>query len=171
MIDELLFKKAASGDKECFIKLLEPIKDSLYKVAFMYLKNEDDALDCIQESIIKAIKSLNSLKEPQYFNTWITRITINTCKDYIKKSNKVVSVDIKDYENKLITENEDFDDMEDMHKALEKLSDKERELIVMRYLKDMSLKDISTTIDVPLGTVKSRLNRSLKRLKLHMEGN
>ncbi|CDM69880.1 RNA polymerase, sigma-24 subunit, ECF subfamily [Clostridium bornimense] len=169
MIDELLLKKAIRGDKECFIKLLEPIKESLYKVAFMYLKNEDDALDCIQESIIKAIQSLSSLKEPQYFNTWITRITINTCKDYIKKSNKVVSVDIKDYENKLVAENEEFDDMEDIQRALEKLSDKERELIVMRYLKDMSLKDISTTIDMPVGAVKSRLSRSLKRLKVHME--
>ena len=48
MIDELLFRKAAKGDKECFIKLLEPIRDSLYKVAFVYLKNEDDALYCIQ---------------------------------------------------------------------------------------------------------------------------
>ena len=94
MVNELLFKRAVNGDKESFIKLIEPIKANLYKVAFVYLKNEDDALDCIHEAIIKAIKSINTLKEPQYFNTWITRITINVCKDYIRKNNRVVLVDI-----------------------------------------------------------------------------
>ena len=53
MINELLFKKAVNGDKESFIQLLEPIKEKLYRVAFMYLKNEDDALDCIQESTVQ----------------------------------------------------------------------------------------------------------------------
>ena len=88
MVNEIYFKKAVKGDKESFSKLLEPIKDKLYKVAFVYMRNEDDALDCIQESIVKAITSLNSLKEPQYFNTWIVKITVNTCKDNLRKNKK-----------------------------------------------------------------------------------
>ena len=59
VIDELLFRKAVKGDMDSFVKLLEPIKSSLYKVAFVYLKNEDDALDCVHDAIIKAINSLN----------------------------------------------------------------------------------------------------------------
>jgi RNA polymerase sigma-70 factor (ECF subfamily) len=62
------------------------LKDRLYGTAFMYMKNEDDALDCVHDSIIKAIQSLDKLKEPRYFSTWITRITINTCKDNFEKS-------------------------------------------------------------------------------------
>lgn len=169
MVNELLFKKAVEGDMESFVKLIEPIKENLYKVSFMYLKNENDDLDCIHEAIIKAIKSLKNLKEPQYFNTWITRITINVCKDYIKKNSKVTLVNINDYENNLIIENTKSDFEEDIAIALDKLSPKERELIVMRYLEDKSLKDISHKTNVPLGTVKSRLNRTLKKLKIYME--
>lgn len=168
MINELLFKRAVNGDKESFIKLIEPIKANLYKVAFVYLKNEDDALDCIHEAIIKAIKSINTLKEPQYFNTWMTRITVNVCKDYIRKNSKVVLVDIKDYENNLVTEDNQSDIKEDINNALNKLSESERELIVMRYLEDKSLKDISNKTSVPLGTVKSKINRTLKKLRVHM---
>ena len=169
MINELLFKKAVNGDKESFIQLLDPIKEKLYRVAFMYLKNEDDALDCIQESIIKAIKSLSTLKEPQYFNTWMTRITVNVCKDCIKKNSKVVLVDINDYENSLVTEDSKFEHTEDIQAVLNQLTETERDLIIMRYLEDMSLKDISKTISVPLGTIKSRLNRTLKKLRVYME--
>lgn len=169
MIDEILFKKAVEGDKDSFIKLLEPIKESLYKVSFMYLKNEDDSLDCIHDAIIKAIKSLKNLKEPQYFNTWITRITINVCKDYIKKNSKVTLVDINDFEDNLITENAQSNLNEDISIALNKLSKKERELIIMRYLEDKTLKDISHKANIPLGTVKSRLNRTLKKLRTYME--
>lgn len=64
MVNELLFKKAVNGDKDSFIQLIEPIKNNLYRVAFVYLKNEDDAFDCIHDGIIKAIKSLHTLKEP-----------------------------------------------------------------------------------------------------------
>lgn len=169
MVNELLFKKAVNGDKDSFMQLLEPVKENLYKVAFVYLKNEDDVLDCIHEAIIKAIKSLKTLKEPQYFNTWITRITVNVCKDYIKKNNKVVLLNISDYGNNLIIEDEESDLKEDIQIALSRLSENERELIVMRYLEDKSLKDIAAKTTVPLGTVKSRLNRTLIKLRGYMK--
>lgn len=169
MIDELLFKKAVEGDMDSFIKLFEPIKENLYKISFMYVKNESDALDCIHDSILKAIKSLKNLREPQYFNTWITRITINVCKDYIKKNSKITLVNIDDFENNLIIENTKSSFDEDIEIALNKLSQKEREIIIMRYLEDKSLKDISININVPLGTVKSKINRTLKKLKIYME--
>lgn len=171
MVDELLFRKAVKGDMDSFIKLLAPIKENLYRVSFMYLQNENDTLDCVHEAIIKAIKSLKTLKNPQYFNAWMTRITINVCKDYIKKNSKVTLVDIRDFESNLIIEDDknSFED-DNIITSLDKLSEKERELIIMRYLDDKSLKDISNEINIPLGTVKSRLNRTLKKLKIYLEG-
>ena len=74
LIDEIIFKRAKKGDSESFYKLLEPIKDKLYRSAYVYVENEHDALDCIHEAVIKAIQSLDKLKEPQYFNTWIMKI-------------------------------------------------------------------------------------------------
>lgn len=168
MIDVNLFEKAASGDKESFKTLIEPVKDSLYKVAFVYLKNEDDALDCVHDAIIKAIKSLKKLKEPQYFNTWITRITINVCKDYLKKKSKMVIVDINECEGDFVTDGFEIEEQEEIKSILNKLSDKERDVIVKRYLEDKSLKDISTSMKLPVGTVKSRISRSLKKLRVYM---
>lgn len=165
----MLFKKALNGDKGSFAKLLEPIKGSLYKIALTYMGNEQDALDCVHEAIVKAIKSLDKVKEPQYFNTWITRITINTCKDYMKRNNNIVFVDIKDYENTLQSENGKFEEREEVNFALSKLSESERELIVMRYLDDMSLNDISESKKVPLGTVKSKISRTLKKLRVYVK--
>ena len=77
-------------------------------------------------------------------------------------------MDIKDYENKLVTEDNQSYIKEDINNALNKLSESERELIVMRYLEDKSLKDISNKISLPLGTVKSKINRTLKKLRMHM---
>ncbi|MDZ4957385.1 sigma-70 family RNA polymerase sigma factor, partial [Clostridium perfringens] len=87
----------------------------------------------------------------------------------IRKNNKMILVDIKDYENTFVVHEEQFEHTEDIQVALNKLSEKERELIVMRYLEDMSLKDISKTTSTPLGTIKSKLNRTLKKLRVYME--
>lgn len=170
MVDETVFKKALNGDGESFYKLIDPIKDKLYKVAYVYVHNEEDALDCIHESIVKAIQSLNTVKSPEYFNTWMMKLTANKCKDYIRKNNKVVLVDINDYENSLNVTDNQIEDKEDIKNALEKLTEEERDLIVMRYIEDMSLNDISYVTDKPLGTVKSKISRTLKKLKTYMEG-
>lgn len=166
MIDEIAFKKALTGDGESFYKLLDPIKEKLFKVAYVYLRNEHDTLDCVHEAIIKAIQSLDTLKEPQYFNTWMIKITINKCKDHIKKNNKVILVDIEDYQDIITIDEERFEYIEDITVALNKLTDKEREFIVMRYLKDMSLKEISNVTSKPLGTI----SRTLRKMKIYMEG-
>ena len=158
MIDEIIFKRAKKGDSESFYKLLEPIKDKLYRSAYVYVENEHDALDCIHEAVIKAIQSLDKLKEPQYFNTWIMKILINTCKDYIKKNSKVIATDIQQNQHK-----------EEIYEALSKLTEREKDLIIMRYMDDMSLKDIASKANKPLGTIKSSISRTLKKMRKHME--
>lgn len=169
MIDEIIFRKAVKGDGDSFYKLIEPIKDNLYKMAFSYVGNEQDALDCVHESIVKAIRSLPLLKEPQHFNTWINRIVINSCKDYIRKNNKVTLVDIQDYESIALTEDDKFIEAEELYLALNQLKKEEKDLIVMRYINDLSLKTLAEKFNLPLGTIKSRVNRTLIKLRVYME--
>ena len=173
MTDEINFHKAKDGDGESFRKLLEPIKDKLYRVALIYMKNEDNALDCVQDTIIKAIQSIDNIKEPQYFNTWITRILINTCKDNLRKNKRVEIYDAitfeNTFENKLVQNNSNIEESIDLYKALDNLKEEDKELIAMRYMSDMSIKDISQVTDVPMGTIKSRLSRTLKKLRVYME--
>lgn len=169
MIDELELKKAKKGDSESFYKLINPIQGKLYKIAFVYMKNEDDALDAIQDTIMKAVKSLKTLKEPQYFNTWITRILINTCKTNCKKQ-VTTNLNIDDFSDSLGYNPIDYDDNSELYEALNTLKEKDREIILMRYMEDMALKDISKQKNMPLGTVKSIVSRSLKKLKISLKG-
>lgn len=171
MINELVLKKAKNGDSEAFYKLIEPIEEKLYKIAYTYVKNENDALDCLQDAIIKAIKNLDTLKKPQNFNSWIARILINQCKDYIKKSSKTIPVDILEFENELIDRNSFLLEKNiDLNTALEELKDNEKEIIKLKYLEDKPLNEIAIITKKPIGTIKSTLNRSLKKLKLILGG-
>jgi RNA polymerase sigma-70 factor (ECF subfamily) len=168
--DEISFKRAKNGDGESFYKLLEPIKDKLYKIAVMYTRNEYDALDCVHDSIVKAIQSIDTLKKPQYFSTWITRITINTCKDHLRKNKNTSAYATADLEDELIYNNSNIDENIDLYMALDSLNEKEKELIAMRYMNDMSTRDIAEATHAPVGTVRSRLSRTVKKLRLYMEG-
>ena len=75
-------------------------------------------------------------------------------------------VDITDYENSIAAENENSDNKQDITIALKQLNEDERDLIIKRYLEDMSLIDISNTTALPLGTVKSKISRTLKKLRV-----
>lgn len=170
MIDELVFKKAQKGDKESIKTLIRGVEDKLYKAAFIYVKNEEDALDCVHDGIIKAIKSIKTLKNSEYFNTWITKIVINTSKDFLKRKNKTVVMDINDLSNKLSYNDEKLERDDDLFEALDKLSDTEREILILKYVHGESIKEISKRKILPEGTVKSKINRSLKKLRLCIEG-
>ena len=73
-----LVKKAMGGSPKAFGTLIEREQEYLYRMAFLYVRQEADALDVVQESILKAYKSLRTLREPEHFRTWLTRIVINT---------------------------------------------------------------------------------------------
>jgi RNA polymerase sigma-70 factor, ECF subfamily len=78
-------RKAKNGDKKAFQELIEQEKVKLYKIAYLYTKNENDALDIFQETLYKALSSIQNLKDEDYFSTWITRILINNAKDFWAK--------------------------------------------------------------------------------------
>ena len=169
-MNELVFKKAQKGDKESIKILIEPIQIKLYKAAYVYVQNESDALDCVHDAIIKAIKNIKTVKKPEYFNTWITRIVINTSKDLLKKRNRTVTLDINDFSDKLSYIDKNLDKNDELVNALKNISDKDREIIILKYIDGESLESISIKKDIPIGTVKSKINRSLKKLRLCIEG-
>ena len=93
MNDEDLVKAAQNGDDNAFYGLISAYKDNLYNVAYCYLKNQQDTLEAIQEVTYRAYLKINKLKEPKYFNTWLTRILINYCIDEQKRKQKIVSLE------------------------------------------------------------------------------
>jgi RNA polymerase sigma-70 factor, ECF subfamily len=94
-----LISKAKKGDVNSFQALIHIEKEKLYKMAYVYMRNEDDALEVFQEMIYKAFASLSKLKNDQYFSTWMTRILINSAIDLLRKKKRVVPINQEILEN------------------------------------------------------------------------
>ena len=88
---ELLVKKAKRGDAEAFIELIEQNKQSMYKVARGFLRDEEDVADAMAETVLICYEKIGTLRQSAYFKTWMIRILINQCKDMIRKRHKRVS--------------------------------------------------------------------------------
>lgn len=165
---EKLVKKAIAGDKDSFDTVIRSVSETIYKLAYSYTKNREAALDILQDVIYKALISIKDLKNAQYFNTWIMRITINCSINYLKKSKRIVQIDEKIIENKA-SYSQNTEEILDLHEALRNLDDKYRTVIILKYFKDLRLEDISEILKVPLGTVKTNLYRGLRKLKIYIE--
>lgn len=140
--------------------------ETMYRIAYTYVKNEEDALDIVQESAYKAIRNCEQVKKERYIQTWICRIVINTSMDFLRKTQREFPIEELYEVNELgITDQyEDFD----MTKALNTLTERERAVVILRYFEDKKLEDIAYILNANLSTVKSLLYRSLKKLKLEM---
>ncbi|RKI26392.1 sigma-70 family RNA polymerase sigma factor [bacterium 1xD8-6] len=147
-------------------KILESY-ESMYRIAFTYVKNADDAMDVVQDSAYKAIKYAASVKKEQYIETWIYKIVINCAIDFIKKNQKEILTDIpEELERPAAPENEqDFDTIG----ALDILNEKERAIIILRFFEEKKLEEIARILNINLSTVKSMLYRSLKKLKVELK--
>ncbi len=167
MSDQKKVKKAKRGSDKAFQELIQEEKNKLYRMAYMYVKNENDALDIVQEAIYKAYISMKTLKENQYFSTWLTRILINKALDFIKKNKRVIPID--EIERFHTAEIHQMEDRIDLIDAINRLEAKYRTMVILRYYKDFTIKQIAETLDCPEGTVKTHLHRALKRLKMDLK--
>lgn len=167
MDDILEVKRAVKGDKEAFSNLMKNNKEYLYRVAFMYMKNQYDALEVVHETVYKAFISINGLKKPEYFRTWITRMLINTAIDSIKKRERHMAIeDIQRCEEYILETNSDIS--LDLRKELDELKDDYKNVITMKYLQDMKVREIAKAIGKSENTVKTNLRRGLKILKTRL---
>lgn len=142
-------------------------KENIYRLAFSYVKNADDALDIVQESIYKAISSKDSLKNPNYIKTWFYRIIVNTSLDLIRKQKKLVVADeeiLSGYDTGAIDNYQNID----LQRALESLPDNYRSVIVLRYFEDLKIEEIAEILNENVNTVKTHLYKSLKKLRIKM---
>lgn len=157
---------AQQGDKIAYQRLIEINKVYLFNIAIAILNNTEDAADAISETILIAYKNLKSLRQPEFFRTWITRILINESRKILKKQRRIVS--IEDYKETDISLEEDFLGQQiqgiDLKTAIEKLDTPLRSVILLYYYNDFSIKEIAQILKIPEGTVKTRMHRAKKCL-------
>lgn len=138
-----------------------------YRLAYTYVKSEQDALDVVQESAYKAIKGSRKVKHEEYLDTWITRIVINTATDLLRRRSATVLTDPQDEAWSEPWE-DTYHDL-DLEHALAYLDVNERTTIILRFFEDRKLEEIAEIMEVGVNTVKSRLYRALKKLKITLE--
>jgi len=149
-----------------YLKLIDFIKNNqedFYRIAYSYVKSKEASFDIVQESIYKALKSIEGLKKSRYMKTWFYRILINTSISYIRSNREVIMIgELPEEPSSKIYTNEDYLDLYD---AIDLLNEKEKTVIILRYFEDMKIDDIAKITETNVNTIKSRLYSATKRLK------
>lgn len=164
-----------NGDNSAFDELYHLTSKRAFFVAKEFVKNEDDAEDILQDSYIKALAKINELEKPETFVSWFNRIVANKSKDYIKKKKpSLFECDEDETYEVIADENTTFSpeenvDKEDLRKtvmqALDELSEDKKACIVMMYYEENSIGEIARCLEIPEGTVKTRLYHGRNELR------
>ncbi len=168
MLDIKKIQRAKKGNKKAFQELLEEEKVKLYKIAFVYMKNEEDALEVFQETTYKALRSIKNLKDERYFSTWLSRILINTAIDLLNKKKKIIPMEKENLEEKLPPYESNVEDF-DLLQAVMELDEKYKTVLMLRFYKDYTVKQIADALDCPEGTVKTNIHRGIHQLKVKLK--
>jgi len=145
-----------------FVNRVSQVKPRLYRTAFLYFGSESLAKDAVDEAEYKAFISLKKLRQPEFFETWLTRILINECKKVLRRMKREVP-----YESAPEPSAEDFDSLP-LKEAISKLPHELREVVILRYFSGFSVVETSKSLDIPQGTVATRQRRALQLLKLEL---
>ena len=179
--DEQLISRFQSGDENAYIELVNRYKDRLTNFVFYFLKDEEHTEDVVQETFIKLYEKKHYYKQIAKFSTWIYTIARNLANTELRKKNRKkimylsqMTSQKKDYE--LIADapslNKEFENnflLKKIHAAIEKLPENYKSVIILRDIQELSYDEISGIVRVPLGTVKSRINRARLKLQADLE--
>lgn len=141
--------------------LIRDSEETMYRVARSILKSDEACADAIQEAIVRAYGSIEGLKEPRYFRTWLIRILINVCKQMHQSSKKVVL--LEEWIEQQPDQSDSYERVE-IQEAVDALEDEFRVVVTLFYFEDLSVREIAQSLDLREGTVKSRLNRARAKL-------
>lgn len=158
-------KKAINGDKDAFTYIFLYMQNKLYRIAYSRLKNEADALDAIQETIIHTYNNLHQLENIEAFESWIITILCNECNKIFNQKNKIHFLDITEIEdNEVIIEN-NIDDSLIFHDLIKSLNVKEKNILTLYYQNNYTSEDISKSLNIKDNTVKSIIKRAKAKLE------
>ncbi|QZY56423.1 sigma-70 family RNA polymerase sigma factor [Crassaminicella profunda] len=164
----MMVKKAKEGDKDALVQLIMAKKQEYYKLAYIYMKNKEDALDAMEDMIVIIYEKIHQLKKEDAFYSWSKTILVNCCKRLLRRKNKIISLDlVKEEVHEGGFEQKDQEII--LEKYLSQLNEKHQEAIRLRYFLDLDYQTIADIVKIPLGTVKSRISIGLKKLKESLE--
>lgn len=162
-----LVQQAKKGDDASFEQLIAIVRTTLYRTAYAYVRNEQDALDIYQEAIYTAYSTIQKLKHPERFTSWIKKIVVFKAIDFIRKESRHFTTDDASLFEGLIAQEQEEEILHalDLSVAFNVLEPKVKAILLLRYYHDLSIKEIAHILKIPEGTIKSHINRAQKELR------
>lgn len=142
-------------------------KENFYRLAYSYVQNKEDALDIVQDSIQKAMRS-KTLMDDKAIKSWFYKIIVNTSLDFLRRRKKVTVVDDTTLQLHTQGVNDHYEDI-DLQRALNELSPDYRSVIVLRYFEDLKIEEVAEILELNISTIKTRIYKGLKLLRFQME--
>lgn len=167
-LDIALIDRYLGGDIQAFNELMAAHEDRVFAICLRMLRNREAALDATQETFLTVFRKADRYKATAAFSTWLYRVTVNTCYDYLRKQKRKQAATLPDTHDMPDPRSQDefeaVDVRPQIESALAELSPEFRSAIVLVDLQGMSIEQASVTLEVPIGTIKSRLFRARKQL-------
>lgn len=148
-------------------KFIVENREAHYRLAYSYVRNKENALDIVQDAIVKALHSVDRLDELAYIKTWFYRIVINTSIDFIRKHQRVSVMEDSILEIHLPQLEDEVTDI-DLQNAIDQLPPKYKSLIILRFFEDLKIDEIAEVTGDNVNTVKTRLYAALKKLRIEV---
>jgi RNA polymerase sigma-70 factor (ECF subfamily) len=159
-----LLELVQKGDKETYGVIVMRYMHSAYYIALGFVHNQQDALDVSQDAFIKAFRKIKMFDTSKPFFPWFYRLLRNLCIDHLKRKGRMRAIPLEDA-HVLADEKENRELKETLWKGIEKLSFEQREVIILRYFRQLSYAEIAELMGKPIGTVMSSLFYAKKKLK------
>ncbi|WP_062110624.1 RNA polymerase sigma factor SigW [Bacillus niameyensis] len=172
-------KQVLRGDQEAFGEIVELFREKVFQLCYRMLGNRHEAEDIAQEAFVRAYVNIHSFNQNKKFSTWLYRIATNLCIDRIRKKKpdyfldaEVAGTDGLNMYSQIAAEGnapdsevETMELQEIVQREISRLPDKYRIVVILRYIDELSLNEISEVLEMPLGTVKTRIHRAREALR------
>ena len=139
-------------------------KESFYRLAYYYVKNHHDAMDVLQESILKGYSNLSKIKDENAIDKYLNRIIINTAIDFIGKNSKMIFTDDECLKEKRVDFYEDY-----INYAVDDLEPELKSIIVLKYFHGYKISEVAEILGISVSTVKNRMHKALKQLRVEIK--
>lgn len=139
-------------------------KEKFYRLAYYYVKNHHDAMDVLQESILKGYSNLSKIKDEEVIDKYLNRIIINTAIDFIRKNSKMIFTDddcLKEVESEV--------NSSDINYAVDNLDPELKSIIVLKYFHGYKISEVAEILDLSISAVKNRMHKALKQLRVEIK--
>ena len=153
-------------------KLIEYIKENqekLYRIAYTYTKNQEKALDVVQEAITKSLENINILRHEAYVKTWFYRILLNEAIKASKNDKTFVDYDSVEKELHINSHENELVEKIDIYETIQKLNEKLKTVIILRFFENLKIEEIAYITKTNSNTVKSRLYKGMEEIKKEIE--